>query len=244
MTVRWDRNKGRPEPIRALNRVREVECGEPLVDLRSAAPSVTIARPQTIPWCRATVAEMAERAARSLPPGVRLAVTDAWRPIDRQRRIYEWLTQCALEVWPDLTHSALRRKINRWVAPVDQKAPPGHCTGAALDVILIDDQNEPIDVFSPYDRFKAAPTYTLGLDPEARRNRDLLVEAMLAAGFSNCRDEWWHYSFGDAGWAVRLGFDECRYGLILLPRSEYEEQERIWIEEMKSRPNPFRASGS
>ncbi len=45
----------------------------------------------------------------------------------------------------------------------------------------------------------------------------ILVEAMLGAGFSNCRDEFWHYSYGDAAWAVRTGAPYCIYGLIELP---------------------------
>ena len=67
------------------------------------------------------------------------------------------------------------------------------------------------------------------------------VQAMLGAGFSNCRDEWWHYSWGDAGWAVRMGETECCYGLVDLPREQYAEQERLWLEAMERRENPFTA---
>src|SRR5262249_28504890 len=28
----------------------------------------------------------------------------------------------------------------------------------------------------------------------------------------NCRDEFWHYSWGDSAWAVRVGESECPYG--------------------------------
>jgi len=67
----------------------------------------------------------------------------------------------------------------------------------------------------------------------------LLVETMLEAGFSNCRDEWWHYSYGDAGWAVRTGRDSCIYGMIELDPSLYDEQEKLWLETFKDRKNPF-----
>ena len=55
--------------IRALNRVLEADNGEPLVDLRTSAPHVRILREQTIPYCRESVARMAEAAAVSLPRG-------------------------------------------------------------------------------------------------------------------------------------------------------------------------------
>ncbi len=237
---RWDRSAGRPEPVRALNRIREVENGEPLVDLRVVCPWVVIHRPQVIPYLRERVAQMLGKAAQSLPAGFQFGVIDAWRPFQRQERIYDYMTKCALEVHPHLTFTQLRRKVNRWVAPPHEKAPPGHCTGAAVDVYLLDEQGEPVNVSSPYTRFSAAPTYSYGLSPEAHANRMLLVNAMLGVGFSNCRDEWWHYSFGDAGWAVRMGLQECCYGRIDLEPDLYAENERLWIEAMKDRGNPFR----
>ncbi len=237
--IKWDRSKGRPEPIRLLNLIAERENGEPLVDIREVAPSVRMFRPAVIPYVRQTVAEMCERAAQSLPDGYYLGLVEGWRPIERQQRIYDSVWNFAVEAFPKREHSALRRTVCRWVAPTDQKAPPGHCTGAAVDVWLIDDNNEPIDVSSPFDRFHAAPTYALELSETAQRNRMILVEAMLAAGFSNCRDEWWHYSWGDAGWAVRMGEKQCVYGLATLEKSLYEELELVHIEAMKDRVNPF-----
>lgn len=237
--IPWDRSKGAPEPIRALNRIMEQEGGEPLVDLRAAAPSVAIVRPQTIPFCRRAVAEMMEKAAKTLRGGFKLGVVDAWRPIERQQRIYDFMLRSAMEAYPTRSHASLRRTICRWVAPTDQKAPPGHCTGGALDVWLLTESGEPADVTSPYGRFRAARTYSLGLSPEAHKNRMLLVETMLGLGFSNCRDEWWHYSYGDAGWAVRVGSPTCIYGLASLDGDIYAEQERLSEEAMRKRPNPF-----
>lgn len=237
--VKWDRTKGRPEPIRLLNLVKEVENDDPLVDLRVVCPSLIILRPAVIPFLRKRVAEMLCKANSSLPEGYVLGVIDAWRPFDRQQRIYDFVWRCAKETFPDRSDVALRRTVCRWVAPTDQKAPPGHCTGAAVDVWLVTPDGKSIDVTSPYDRFGAAATYSFGLTEEAHKNRMILVDAMLAAGFSNCRDEWWHYSWGDAGWAVRMGEKECCYGRVDLPMDQYAEQERLWIEAMKDRVNPF-----
>ncbi|MEZ5162756.1 MAG: M15 family metallopeptidase [Fimbriimonadaceae bacterium] len=73
-----------------------------------------------------------------------------------------------------------------------------------MDVFLLDPSGEDVDVMSPYTRGSKDPTYVYGLTPEAQANRMRLYDAMMAQGFSNCRDEWWHYNFGDAGWAVRI----------------------------------------
>lgn len=240
----WDRSKGRPEPIRALNKVRELENGEPLADLREFCPSCIIHRGSVIPFLRQQVAEKLEAAAQFLPPDYKIAVVDAWRPFDRQVRIWEWMWNCLEEAQPGLSYAAKRRMICRFVAPVDQKAPPGHTTGAAVDVWLINSNGEEYDVTSPFERLAGAPTYVYGLSETALKNRMILVEAMLAAGFSNCRDEWWHYSFGDAGWAVRSDLTECIYGRIDLNPDLYKAQEREWNIRMLSRENPFLQAGA
>lgn len=234
-----DWTKGRPEPVHLLDKVPLIENGEPLVNLLEACPSVRIYRPQTIPYLRKTVAEKLEKAAQILPTGMFLAATDCWRPYSRQVRIYEFVMRSAREAFPNRDHASLKRTVNRWVAPIDRKSPPGHCTGAAVDVVLVNEDGEEFDVVSPFSRFKAAPTFTLGLTAAAQANRNALLEAMLTVGFSNCRDEWWHYSYGDAGWAVRLNQPECFYGLIELDPALYEEQEKLSDEAILKRPNPF-----
>lgn len=236
----WDRTKGRPEPIAALNKIKEIENGEPLVDIRLVVPKLKTFRQSTIPYVRESVARMVGEAVNELPRGYFLSLTEGWRPIERQRRIYEFMTNCLLEVRPEVSYATLRRTINRWVAPVDQKAPPGHCTGAAVDVYLVDKNNEPYDVTSPFERFESGPTYVFGLSETAQKNRSILVESMLGVGFSNCRDEWWHYSYGDAGWAVRLDKKTCCYDTIELDPKLYKEQEALWEEDRKKRKNPFR----
>lgn len=237
--MRWDRSKGRPEPVRALDRVRERESGEPLVDFREVAPRAVMFRETVIPFVRRQVAEKLRDVTERLPGGVQLAVTDAWRPIERQQRIYEFMTRCVLEVNPEISPAMLKRTVNRWVAPPDRKAPPGHCTGAAVDVTLLDADGQELDMVSPYERLSGGPTFVYGLTEEAKANRMMLYDTMTAAGFSNCRDEWWHYSFGDAGWAVRMGLDECVYGIARLDPALYADQERDWQERMRHRPNPF-----
>ena len=237
--IRWDRTKGTPEPIQALNRIKESENGEPLVDILQLVPRIRISRPAVIPYLRETVAAKLKQAAERLPEGMQFGIIDCFRPLERQQRIYDFMFASARAVHPERTHASLRRTVCRWVAPTDQKAPPGHCTGAAIDLQLEDLQGEVIDICSPYDRYSSAPTYCLGLTPEAEKNRRLLLDLMLEAGFSNCRDEWWHYSYGDAGWAVRVGAQECIYGRAYLDPAIYAESELLHIESLKDRPNPF-----
>lgn len=214
-----DGPKGVPEPIRALNRVRLVECHEPLVDLRRCCPGLRVSR-RCIPYVRKTVADMLNRAQELLPRGYRLWVRTAYRTLQMQQEMYDRNFRRIQEEHPDWSLAAVRRATNRFFAPYDQKAPPGHCTGAAVDVHLLTPSGHPAELWAPLQGWQAAPTWVAGLGPAALANRAILYDAMMGAGFSNCRDEFWHYSYGDAAWAVRTGRDTCIYGLCEPPANE------------------------
>jgi D-alanyl-D-alanine dipeptidase len=136
-----------------------------------------------------------------------------------QRRGWDRAFRRVSREHPEWPLSSIKRAVNKFHAPYDQPAPPGHCTGAAVDVILLGPSGRPVDMTSPGKRWHTAATWHPGLTPAAKRNRMIMVEAMLGAGFSNCRDEYWHYSWGDSAWAVRTGETTCPYGWIDPPVS-------------------------
>ena len=51
----------------------------------------------------------------------------------------------------------------------------------------------------------SAPGDTKGLSGEAQANRQLLFGALEKTGLTNYLGEWWHWSYGDSGWALRVG---------------------------------------
>lgn len=213
---------GAPEPIAALNRVRILETAlpwmerDPLVDIRLFCPTIqTLER--ICPYLRREVAQRLNAAQASLPSGYRLRAHTALRTLAMQKRNWDGYFQRLREENPTWPLSALRRATNKFHAPYDQKAPPGHCTGAAVDVSLLDPEGNVLDLIAPTKGWEAADTWSNKIGPEAKRNRMIMVEAMLNAGFSNCRDEYWHYSYGDSAWAVRMGESACPYGWVHAP---------------------------
>ncbi len=213
---------GSPEPIAALNRVRITElrlpweAREPLVDIRAYCPGV-VCNEGICPYLRTGVADKLNRAQDSLPPGYRLKVGTALRTLSMQQNGWDNYFKRMQTEHPDWPLSALRRATNKYHAPYDQKAPPGHCTGGAVDVGLLDPDSNALDMVAPTQGWEAVDTFTNKISPEAKANRMLMVEAMLGAGFSNCRDEYWHYSWGDSAWAVRVGETECPFGWTYAP---------------------------
>jgi D-alanyl-D-alanine dipeptidase len=226
--------EGAAEPMAALNRVEHIENGEPLVDLREAISGLRVLRDSAVPWARESVAKKFAKARSSVAP-FDIGLREAWRSPERQKFIYDHYFN---SLPPESSLSVRRRRANRFFAPYDQKAPPGHSTGGALDVWLLEANGEPISLNGPGQRFRSAPTFSTRLPEDVREKRVVLYTAMTAVGFTNCRDEWWHYSFGDAGWAVRIGSPTCIYGAVRPNPETYVEKDRVFIEEFLKDP-PF-----
>jgi D-alanyl-D-alanine dipeptidase len=130
--------------------------------------------------------------------------------------------RAAWEMWrekhPDWSDVQLRRVTNRFTAPIgDKRCPPPHSSGGAIDVVLADaatgeirDHQSP---FGPGDT-RAFPFAARGLSDAAVETRRLLGEALGSVGFTNYPSEFWHWSYGDQGWAYRGGRAQAIYGPV------------------------------
>ncbi len=205
-----------PEPFLRINRIPIRDNNEPLVDLRERNPELLLTE-RCIPFVREGVSGMLTIAAGLLPPEIKLRVHTGLRTIKMQSDMYWKNYNKMREEHPSWPPSTLRRQCNRFFAPPDAKAPPGHCTGGAVDVKLCNEDGTEIDHSAPLEGWKAAPTATAGLSDKAAAVRRALSFVMHTAGFSNCRDEYWHWSYGDSAWAVRVGSPVAVYGLIEAP---------------------------
>lgn len=237
------------ESISQLDRIRICDNGEPLVHLAEACPKLLLAprpdRPETR-YVRATVARMLNQAQSFLPLGYKLLIFDAYRSAAGQELLYERITARLRAAHPDWPLAVLRREANRYVHPPHAKTPPPHSSGGAVDLTVIGPDGRPLDMIapfrdpeneaavgmgllsnhptSPYARFPdLAHTYSPRINEIARRNRRILIDAMKAAGFTNYPGEWWHWSYGDSGWALRTGRKTAIYGRVDLDPTALEE---------------------
>jgi D-alanyl-D-alanine dipeptidase len=206
-----------PEPQAAVDRVRIIECHDPMVELTEAYPELRFrGRPH---WLRRMVAEMLRRAHEHLPEGLHFYIIWGYRPLVQQQRLYWGVYDRMRREHPKWPRNILRRQTNRYVAPPDAKAPPGHSTGGAVDLGLVTSDGERLDMTSPYrwGDMRALATNARGISHEARRNRGIIIEALSAVGFSNCSAEFWHWSYGDSAWAVRTGRQTAIFGAARVP---------------------------
>ncbi len=174
---------------------------DPLVDLASVDPRLVlhlsygtednfvgeVLYPEPRALLRASAAaRLVEVLDRLEPRGLGLLVYDAYRPHAVQRRMWELLPN------PD------------YVA--DPARGSRHNRGMAVDVGLCDGAGTPLEMPTAHDAFEPAAAADAVLPwGTARRNRDLLIEAMAASGFKVLRSEWWH--FDAEGWEGRALLD-------------------------------------
>lgn len=212
------RQPSRFEPLSALALVPVIECGEPLVDFLEGCPLLVLDRPRydytRATLLRAGVVDRLCRAASLLAPGCRLSIIEGWRDPDRQREQYAATEQRFRLEHPEWPPGLLRRMVNRYSAPPDGPAPAPHTTGGAVDVWLCSEDGAALDLCSPYDPFDRR-SYRLDaprLAPEVQQRREVLKSALEAAGLTNYPAEYWHWSYGDQGWAYRGGHSHAVYG--------------------------------
>ena len=209
------------EPVTQLRRVPIIECGEPLVNYLLLSDRIKVGTSRWVykreTLLRRTVAEKLAEAAESLPAGFTLAVTEGWRPPHIQKRMYLGSWNRFRERHPDFSEAALRRLVNRFTAPPHAKVPPPHTTGGALDVWLGDETGKILNHIAPYEvgDSRAYPSMAKRLSPEALRHRQILSEAILPTGITNYPSEYWHWTYGDQGWAYRGLHDHAIYGPIM-----------------------------
>jgi len=206
-----------------MSRVPVRECGEPLVNVAELELGVRLAESHpwsTFPrvyWVRHSVAQMLETAQRRLPEGVHLELLEGYRPLRIQRRLFAAAYRHLRSRHPRWTPTQLREAANVLVAD-PSVAPAPHSTGGAVDVMLVDAEGRRLDMNSPLPHSElSAPTECAGLSAEARANRALLVEALAGAGLTNYAGEWWHWSYGEPGWAARTGAPHAIYGPVEPP---------------------------
>lgn len=148
-------------------------------------------------------------------PDWKILIFDAYRPVEVQQFMVDYtFTEiakaqgCKFPVSEDQSQIILEHVYQFWAVPsLDRATPPPHSTGAALDVTLVDENHQPIDMGSAIDEIseRSYPDYFANSSEskakEYHLHRQILKNAMLAVGFQQHPNEWWHFCRGDQMWA-------------------------------------------
>lgn len=215
--------------MRPYHQIPIFECGEPIIAIplelfavESPHPYEKLGAPygdRSPYYLRQSVIEnliQAQNYLQLLHPNWRIQIFDAYRPIAVQQFMVDYSFAQAVqhrgltdvELSPNQRQEIWEAVYEIWALPsLDEKTPPPHSTGAAVDVTLVDDAGQIVNMGSPIDEMseRSHPDYYANSDrPKAQKyhaHRQLLQDVMLKAGFQRNPREWWHFSIGDQMWA-------------------------------------------
>ncbi len=215
--------------MRLYHQIPIFECGEPLMAIPLELFAVESPHPyeklgatygkHSPYYLRQRVIEnliQAQNYLELLHRNWRIQIFDAYRPIAVQQFMVNYSFAQAVqergltevELSPKQRQEIWEAVYEIWAVPsLDEKTPPPHSTGAAVDVTLVDDAGQIVNMGSPIDEMseRSHPDYYANSDhSEAQKyhaHRQLLRDVMLKAGFQRNPREWWHFSLGDQMWA-------------------------------------------
>lgn len=205
-----------------LKKVRTEENGEHMLYLPKYLPKTIFLNPeknatkyQTF-YLREGIVNRLKYVQKSLPKGYHLWLANTTRTEKIVLELYNLYIKRFKKQDPQLSDEIVDLKVRNILAMPDDKTPPGHMTGGALDVILADDKGNKLPM--KIDKTKVPTeiqsfTFYSNLPQKMKKNRKILYDAMVGVGFNNYFREFWHYSYGDAYWAVRQKKKVAVYGI-------------------------------
>lgn len=148
----------------------------------------------------APVAYMTKESAKALvkaaedlrKQGYRILVWDSYRPQKAVDNFVEWINNPNDDgdksFYPNLKKSDLIK--GNYIA---EKS--GHTRGSTIDLTLIKKDGSFVDMGGTFDLFSeiSHPDYKK-LTREQKKNRKILHDAMIKAGFKGIDSEWWHFT--------------------------------------------------
>ncbi len=204
-------------PAAVINSVPVSENNEPLVDIKKEAGARLFfggrLEQETQVFLRESAAKRLVKAANSLPEGVFLMVYDAFRSLEIQYKAWNKKYEYFKSLYPDEPEESIVKRTKAFVAD-PRSGYGGHQTGGAVDVSLCDKNGRELDMGTAYSEDIEATRTNNAPNPESRKNRELLLDAMRKQGFVNYPNEWWHFCYDDRMWAAYLNKSKCFYGML------------------------------
>lgn len=201
-----------PEPLI----IQEIENPVRLVEINEGDHIFFNPRYTSVRTIRAYIYDLLKEARRHLPAGCHFVIYEAYRPMSAQ-----------VELWNGVVaklskqHPLLDVNSEEFIAMCDVFAAnpyrqgSGHQSGAAVDISLVDDNGAEYDMGGEVRGFDNTADFDCPeISVQARKNREILREALSKVGMVNYPSEWWHYSFGDRLWARLTGSKLAIFGKL------------------------------
>ena len=128
--------------------------------------------------------------------GYRIKIFDGFRPVQSQRKLWDFLPN------------------PNFIVPPKKGSP--HSRGAAVDLTLIDKNRRELDMGTGFDEFSSLSYHSSKyISKKAFQNRILLLGLMTSAGWDFFRNEWWHYQLFNSKKYPLLGDEDIDQPLTI-----------------------------
>ncbi len=145
-----------------------------------------------------------------------LIIRSAWRSFEHQRLLWEEKVEFMQKEYPKLELEEIKENVSYFIAPPDESL---HATGGAVDALIFDLRSNRVMDFGTNDGLnidlndKCYPNHPF-IPTLAKQNRALLINLFAEEDFVVDLKEYWHFDYGNAGWAIEKGLDHSIYGII------------------------------
>jgi D-alanyl-D-alanine dipeptidase len=146
----------------------------------------------------------------------RLIIRSVWRSFDHQRMLWEANVAFQQKKNPHMGMDEIHEIVSYFIAPEKEST---HTTGGAVDALIYDLKTERVMDFGTNDGLKIdlnkkCYPYHPEISNEAKENRTLLIGLFEKEDFVVDLKEYWHFDYGNAGWALEKGKDHAMYAII------------------------------
>ena len=190
-----------------LSQIPCIDNGDDMMDVKNFDLTPTLEYSQLEPstgnklFLRTTVCKKlieAQQQLDTLKPRYRLGLVYAYRSLSIQKERFQKMKQ---ELgFGNRTDPEAMEKTHHFIA-VPEFA--GHPTGGAIDLLILDQNNMPLDFGTPMHALEQnSYAYSPFISDQASINRKLLRMIMTTQDFAPYDGEWWHFSYGEQEWAA------------------------------------------
>lgn len=146
----------------------------------------------------------------------KLVIRSVWRSFKHQRILWERRVSAMKKKHPSKSMDEIHQLVSYYIAPPEKST---HSTGGAIDALIYDNKSDQILDFGTNKGYsielsKECYPYHPGISQKAKDNRKLLIDLFEDEDFVCDMKEYWHFDYGNIGWAIEKGKDHAFFGIL------------------------------
>ena len=145
-----------------------------------------------------------------------LVIRSAWRSFAHQKLLWDRTVTLMKRRHPQKKLAKIHEIVANYVLPEKKST---HSTGGAIDALVYDKKSDRILDFGTNEGYdirlgrKCYPNHP-EISAEAKENRGMLIGLFEGEDFVCDMKEYWHFDYGNIGWAIKKGKDHAIYGIL------------------------------